>query len=421
MIYKATGLPSAMQKIQNETNVYLNLFVLLYADDTILLSESAEDLQHQLNIFHNYCSKWKMKVNVGKTKIMVFGKCNRKQRKHVFTYQNQIIDIVEHFNYLGVYFSQNGSFNYNIKQQYNKATRAMYNVIRKCKQHNLSIDLQLDLFDKIVQPILLYGCEVWGFSKTLLIEKLHLKFCKFILKINNKTPNYMVYGELGRHPLIINIKKRMISYWNNCILSNIGKFTFILYSFLNNTNSHWFRYVRSIFNECGLTFIWENQNFCNKQWLKGEVQRILFDHFLQNWNSNVMNSPKALNYRIFKEELKFESYLINLTTKQRNICCKFRTGNLKLPIEVGRWQNIDRNDRKCTLCNLNDIGDEFHYMFTCTDLIIKDARIRYIDRKFWKRPNIHQFKDLFNTKQVDVLRKISKFLEIIKERVCPPG
>jgi hypothetical protein len=43
---------------------------MLYADDTILLAESAEDLQVQLNAFGEY---WKMKVNVNKTKIMVFG------------------------------------------------------------------------------------------------------------------------------------------------------------------------------------------------------------------------------------------------------------------------------------------------------------------------------------------------------------
>jgi hypothetical protein len=46
---------------------------MLYADDTILLAESTEDLQVQLNAFGEYCNNWQMKVNVNKTKIMVFG------------------------------------------------------------------------------------------------------------------------------------------------------------------------------------------------------------------------------------------------------------------------------------------------------------------------------------------------------------
>jgi hypothetical protein len=35
---------------------------MLYADDTILLAESAEDFQVQLNAFDEYCDNWKMKV-----------------------------------------------------------------------------------------------------------------------------------------------------------------------------------------------------------------------------------------------------------------------------------------------------------------------------------------------------------------------
>jgi hypothetical protein len=41
----------------------------------------------------------------------------------------------------------------------------MYEVLRKGRIHNLSIKCQLDLLDKIVKPILLYGCEIWGFGK----------------------------------------------------------------------------------------------------------------------------------------------------------------------------------------------------------------------------------------------------------------
>jgi hypothetical protein len=48
----------------------------------------------------------------------------------------------------------------------------MYEVIRRGKRHNLSIECLLDLFDKIVKPIfILYGCEVWGFSDNYVIVK----------------------------------------------------------------------------------------------------------------------------------------------------------------------------------------------------------------------------------------------------------
>jgi hypothetical protein len=90
-----------------------------------------------------------------------------------------------------------------------KATKALYEVLKRGRLHNLSIQCQLDLFDKIVQPILLYGCEIWGFTNTAMIERVHLKFCKLLLHLKQPTPDFMIYGELGRYPMEILIKTRM--------------------------------------------------------------------------------------------------------------------------------------------------------------------------------------------------------------------
>jgi hypothetical protein len=52
--------------------------------------------------------------------------------------------------------------------------------------------------------------------------------------------------------------------------------------------------------------------------------------------------------------------------RRANTLCRFRTTSHKLPIETGRWQNIARENRKCLLCNSDVIGDEFHYIFSCS-------------------------------------------------------
>ena len=36
-----------------------------------------------------------------------------------------------------------------------------------------------------------------------------------------------------------------------------------------------------------------------------------------------------------------------------------------LPVETGRWSGLDTSQRKCNLYNIDDIGDEFHYIFRC--------------------------------------------------------
>ena len=57
----------------------------------------------------------------------------------------------------------------------------MYGAIRKIRQYNLFVESQLDLFDKVVAPVLLYGCEIWGFETQALVLSISFDTC--ILKI----------------------------------------------------------------------------------------------------------------------------------------------------------------------------------------------------------------------------------------------
>ena len=52
------------------------------------------------------------------------------------------------------------------------------------------------------------------------------------------------------------------------------------------------------------------------------------------------NSSKGLCYKNFKDCFEFENYLNLLDDKDRQLRCKFRTCNHRLPIEIGRWQGI---------------------------------------------------------------------------------
>lgn len=153
------------------------MILLLYADDTAILAESSSKLQLQLNCFSRYCSNWKLKVNVNKFKVVIFTK-GRIAKNIDFVFNGEPLEIVNEYKYLGIIFSRYGSFINTKKYLAGKATKAIYGVLKKTRMFNLSIDCQLDLFDKIVVPILLYGSEVWGFGNLDVIEKLKLHFCK---------------------------------------------------------------------------------------------------------------------------------------------------------------------------------------------------------------------------------------------------
>ena len=87
----------------------------------------------------------------------------------------------------------------------------------KLRNLRIPIDLQLKLFDSLIAPILVYSCEILGFENKQRIEELHLQYLKQILNLRNNTSNYMVYGEMGRFPMDIVIKLRMVMFWNSLI------------------------------------------------------------------------------------------------------------------------------------------------------------------------------------------------------------
>ena len=102
-----SGLTTLSEEIENQLNVYLKLFVILYADDTVIISETKEDLQKQLDVFSEYCKFWQLKVNV--EKILVFSR-GRLPNNLTFTFNEMEIGIVSEINYLGVLLSKSGNF-----------------------------------------------------------------------------------------------------------------------------------------------------------------------------------------------------------------------------------------------------------------------------------------------------------------------
>ena len=65
-----------IDKLYNATNGgvkrMLNLCVLLYADDTVIMAENESDMQKNLYLLNEYCDCNGLRVNISKTKIMVF-------------------------------------------------------------------------------------------------------------------------------------------------------------------------------------------------------------------------------------------------------------------------------------------------------------------------------------------------------------
>ena len=92
----------------------LNMFVLLYADDTIVLAEKACELQKALNAVHDYCCIYKLTVNIKKTKIIVFSR-GKVKRFPTFKYGDNTIEVVSEYIYFGITMNFTNKYNKAIK------------------------------------------------------------------------------------------------------------------------------------------------------------------------------------------------------------------------------------------------------------------------------------------------------------------
>ena len=152
----------------------------------------------------------------------MFSKKKKKQEdQFVWCYRNHEIEIVPSFKYLGLLFSNNGSFSLNCTEVVNSARRALFELKKIfAKNDEITTKIQLDLFKSMVLPILMYGCEIWGFDRADPLERFYLAFLKSILGVKKSTPNCFVYGELGVFPLIIERKVRILKYWLKILKSD---------------------------------------------------------------------------------------------------------------------------------------------------------------------------------------------------------
>ncbi|OWF46235.1 RNA-directed DNA polymerase from mobile element jockey [Mizuhopecten yessoensis] len=399
--------------------VYLKLFIILYADDTVLFSETPDGLQLALNEFEQYCNTWKLTINSGKTKIVIFSKRKCARTPH-FTLCNVELEILEGYTYLGLFFNFSCSFFKARKKIVEQAQKSVFAVYKKLRNISLPVDLQLKIFDSLIMPVLLYSSEIWGFENTNIIEKIHLQFCKYILNVRKSTPNFIVYGELGRYPLDIEIKCRIIVFWHKLITSS--KLSSTIYKLMYTLHENgtmlfkWLAYVKDIFSQTGLNYVWYYQSTCSfsKDEIKRLVKSRLKDQFIQKWFDNILNSSRGQTYSILKTKFEQEKYLIKLNTNDRKIMCKFRSCNMHLPIEKGRWLGIPRQERTCTLCNLY-IGDEFHYLFICESVLVKCLREKYIPKYYFTYPSQLKMQGLFNIFNVKIHTKLCKFIEKLEK------
>ena len=133
-----------------------NINKLRYADDTILVAESEEDLKSLLMKVKEESGKVGLKLNIQKTKIMASGP--------IISWE---IDgeTVSDFILGGSKITADGDWSHEIKRRLLLGRKVMANLDSILKSRDITLPTKVCLVKAMVFPVVRYGCESWTMKK----------------------------------------------------------------------------------------------------------------------------------------------------------------------------------------------------------------------------------------------------------------
>ena len=174
--------------------------------------------------------------------------------------------------------------------------------------------------------------------------------------------------------------------------------------FPNKTN--WAVHVKTILSNMGFYHVWLAQGVGDYSSFMSSMKQRIRDVFVQNLNSRLSDSSRALFYRNISK-FEFKSYLKCVNVQKFRIALsQLRLSSHRLNIEVGRWNNTVFEQRICPHCNV--LEDEFHFLIECS--LYTNIRCKYIPRFYRTHTNMYKTIALLNTENTGLLKNLSTFV-----------
>ena len=136
-----------------------NIKNLRYADDTILMAESEEELRLPLTKVKVESEKVGFKLNIQKTKIMASGPITS------WEIDGETVETVSDFIFLGSKITAVGDCSHEIKRHLLLGSKVMTSLDSILKSRDITLPTKVRLVKAMVFPVVMYGCESWTVKK----------------------------------------------------------------------------------------------------------------------------------------------------------------------------------------------------------------------------------------------------------------
>jgi hypothetical protein len=394
---------------------FVEILILMFADDVILMSDTVCGLQNQLNVLYETARRLGLAVNLDKSNIVVFRNGGHIAAYEKWMYDTEVMKIVNAYKYLGIYLSTRLSFSHSLNDMAGRAKKGIIGILKLLwSLGDKSPTLFFKLFDVQIQPMLNYGAEIWGLDADLkIIEKVQLFALKRFLNVSSRTPNVLVYGETGRYPLYINVYMKCIKYWLKILQMPAHRLPYKAYKmlvFLHEQNRKtWATSVCYTLYKYGFDDVWLNQGVGDvKKFLAAFKERLILE-YSQEWSEILTGNERYTLYSTYKSTLSISSILCELRHVQaRNCLIRVRLGVSQLNTHRLRFaRNVNETDLSCPFCK-DTVESEIHFILVCPKYA--DIRVKYLPKKFFNCPSMFKLSMLFATENKSLMLRFSKYL-----------
>ena len=239
-------------------------WVLMYADDIALVTESEADMQAALELVDRTFSQWGLQLSVKKTQVMRLG--TDPQEGSIQIESGNIV-YVDRFKYLGSISSQDLSMQTELTSRVTKAGQAFHKLIKLWKDKQLAKTVKLSVYKAIVLATLLYGCETWATPQVLIkpLDSFHMRcvrrICGLSLLQRKRNDDILKMCKMETVDTLVRFRRlRWLGHVARMDKSRLPKQ--LLFSQMQKVGHEgrsikpWTHYARDDLNKVGLSYDW---------------------------------------------------------------------------------------------------------------------------------------------------------------------
>ena len=201
-----------------------NINNIRYADDTVLIADNEQDLQHLVDAVVVHSEQLGLELNCKKTQVMVVTRKNEIPQCNIQVNGN-ILQQVNRYNYLGTVITSDGRCLEEIRTRIAMAKVAFSKMKNILTNKKMSIETRKRVLRGYIEPVLLYGCETWTMSSQaekhlMAAEMWFLRKMQRIPWTDRKTNDQVLQETNENRKLIREIRRRQSKFFGHVMRRN---------------------------------------------------------------------------------------------------------------------------------------------------------------------------------------------------------